>query len=83
MVFKTKKNIEIEDDGENENEEDSEEETIKQAVTQENSKRKEIKEEEPEESEEPKIKVSVNDILVNHEDRMRNIESLLFRLKNI
>jgi len=81
MAFQTKKPIkpvevqeEEEYDEEDLDEEESEEEQIKKAVSDEELKRQKV-------SQEPKV--TVNDILFNHEDRIKSIEATLFRLSRI
>lgn len=88
MAFKTKKlgrpvtekaeeeGYDEEQDYDDEEEiEESEEQQIKKAVNQEEPKRpkQEVSEE----------KITINDVLINHEDRIKSIEATLFRLSRI
>lgn len=83
MAFQTKKPIksvkpdeeEFDEQEEDYDEEESEEEQIKKAVSDEPKRQKQ------EVSQESKI--TVNEVLLNHEDRIKSIEAALFRLSRI
>lgn len=83
MAFQKKKTAIPQEDYDDEEfeeeefEEEPEQQQIKKAVVQETPKRQ--REEIPEQEE----KITVNDVLLNHEERLKSIEAALFRLKNI
>lgn len=81
MVFKKKKSTaEIAEEEELEEEESDEEETSPSAIRKAVVGSPNMK---SRETQEKTDRITVNDVLLNHEDRLKNIESAFFRLKNI